>query len=154
MRLMPTSSSSLIRRFHSRRLLLTVALPLAIVAGACGGASQDATTTPTPTPTTITENFSGAIDKNGSVTFPFTVTLPGTIVVTLTSLAPVNSLAIGITLGTWDGAVCTAALSNDNAKLNDQLTGTTAVGGSFCVRVYDVGNVTTTESLALTVAHQ
>lgn len=117
----------------------------------CGGAAQDTTTTPTPTP--ITENFSGAIDKNGSVTFPFTVAAPGTIVVTLTSLSPVATLAVGVELGTWDGAVCTVALSNDNTKLNDQLTGTSAVGGSFCVRVYDVGNVTSTESMALTVLH-
>ena len=117
---------------------------------ACG-ASQDATAAPTPTP--ITENFSGAIDKNGAVTFTFTVAAPGTITASITSLSPVVTLAVGMSIGTWDGTVCSASLSNDNARVSDQLTGNTAVTGSYCIRVYDVGNVTATEQVAVTVMH-
>ena len=148
---MPTLSPSLTRHLLPSPVFLSLAVLVLLAAAACGGATQDTTATPTPTP--ITENFSGSINKNGSVTFNFTVTTPGSIVVTLTSLSPVTTLAVGVELGTWDGAICTAALTNDNAKLNDQLSGSTAAGGAFCVRVYDVGNVTDNEALALTVVH-
>ena len=137
---------------RSSRRTAGVSLALCCLLGlaACGGTTQDATPAPT---TTITEPFSGAISKNGSVTFNFNVTVPGTITVTLTSLAPVSTLAVGMILGTWDGSVCTAALSDDNTKVNDQVVGSTATGGAFCVRVYDVGNLTDTEQIAITVAH-
>jgi hypothetical protein len=137
-------------RASRRKACFSVALSCLLSLAACGGTTQDATPAPT---TTITDPFSGAINKNGSVTFNFTVTAPGTITVTLTSLAPISTLAVGMILGTWDGSVCTAALSDDNSKVNDQLVGTTATGGAFCVRVYDVGNLTDTEQIAITVAH-
>jgi hypothetical protein len=142
-------------RLPAVRRQSVVVLNLAMVcalAGACGG-SPDATASPTPTPAPITENFSGAIDKNGAVTFTFTVTAPGTITASLTSLSPVATLAIGISIGTWDGTVCSASLSNDNARVSDQLTGNTSVTGSYCIRVYDVGNITATEQVAVTVTH-
>jgi hypothetical protein len=130
-------------------VLLNLAMVCAL-AGACGG-SQAATASPTPTP--VTENFSGAIDQNGAVTFTFTVTAPGTITASLTSLSPIATLAIGMSIGTWDGTVCSASLSNDNARVSDQLTGNTSVTGSYCIRVYDVGNITATEQVAVTVTH-
>lgn len=131
-------------------VLLNLAMVCPLAAVACG-ASQDATAAPTPTP--VTENFSGAIDKNGAVTFTFAVTAPGTITASLTNLAPVATLAVGISIGTWDGTVCSASLSNDNARVSDQLTGNTSVTGSYCIRVYDVGNITATEQVAVTVTH-
>ena len=131
-------------------LLLNLAVACSLAAVACG-ASQAATAAPTPTP--ITENFSGAIDKNGAVTFTFTVAAPGTITASITSLAPIVTLAVGMSIGTWDGTVCSASLSNDNARVSDQLTGNTAVTGSYCIRVYDVGNITATEQVAITVIH-
>ena len=75
------------------------------------------------------------------------------ITASLTSLSPVATLAIGISIGTWDGTVCSASLSNDNARVSDQLTGNTSVTGSYCIRVYDVGNITATEQVAVTVTH-
>jgi len=131
-------------------VLLNLAVACSLAAVACG-ASQAATAAPTPTP--ITENFSGAIDKNGAVTFTFTVTAPGAITASITSLSPVVTLAVGMSIGTWDGTVCSASLSNDNARVSDQLTGNTSLTGSYCIRVYDVGNITATEQVAVTVTH-
>jgi hypothetical protein len=131
-------------------VLLSLAMVCPLAAVACG-ASPDATAAPTPTP--ITENFSGAIDKNGARDFTFTVTAPGTITASLANLSPVVTLAVGISIGTWDGTVCSASLSNDNARVSDQLTGNTSVTGAYCIRVYDVGNITATEQVAVTVMH-
>ena len=129
--------------------LLNLAVLCALTA-ACG-ASQEAAAAPTPTP--VTENFAGALNTNGAVTFTFTVTAPGTVTASLTSLSPIATLAVGLSIGTWDGSVCSASLSNDNTRVSDVLTGNTSLTGSYCVRVYDVGNVTQTEQVAVTVTH-
>jgi hypothetical protein len=132
-----------------RRLLPGILL-LTLTSGLAGCNKNNATTPTTPTTTTttttasVTETFSGTLNMNGGVTFPFTATAGGTITVTLTSLAPDATLAIGLSLGTWTGSACQIVIANDAAAQTAVVTGTVSAAASLCARVYDTGRVPTT----------
>lgn len=128
-------------------------LLLAPLAAACG--SDDPTTNPNaPTPVAITEPFSGTLTPNGGVTHEFIVQQAGQISVRLTALAPDDTITIGLSLGTWNGAVCQAILPNDKARLNTTVTGNAQNTGFFCARVYDAaGSLTTPTLYTIEVTH-
>jgi hypothetical protein len=135
-------------RFRTFRALLL----LAPLAAACG---DDNPTTPTaPTPVAVTETFSGTLTPNGGRTHEFVVQQAGTVTVRLSALAPDDTINIGLSLGTWNGAVCQAILSNDRAALNATVTGTAQQTGLFCGRVYDAaGSLTTATDYTIDITH-
>lgn len=137
------------RSIHRGLLLLVLAT---LPAWACGSSDDDTTTPTQPTPTT-TETFSGNVNQNGAVTFPFAVQSSGTITATLTSLEPLSTLPIGMSLGTWNGSACTVAIANDSATQGVAVSGTVSAAGNYCVRVYDVGNIQNTVSVTVQVVH-
>jgi len=134
---------------------LTIAACLCALALASAGCGDDNTpTTPTePTPTTVTETFSGGINRNGAATHNFVVSRSGAMTATLTTLAPDSALVIGLSLGTWNGTTCQIVLANDRATQGSTVTGNGGSAGNFCVRIYDVGNVTSNVDYQVTVAH-
>ena len=106
------------------------------------GCDDDPTppTAPSPPPMT-TDTFSGMVNRNGAVTHTFTTQASGVATATLTALSPDSALVIGFSMGTWNGTVCQIVLADDRAT-----QGTVVVGGvgtlqSFCMRIYDVGNI-------------
>jgi len=136
------------RLFLLRAVLV---LPLEGGAWACGN-----NTTPTaPTdPTLTTEEFSGTVTVNGAVTHNFYSTSTGSVTATLTALAPESTTTIGLSLGTWNGASCAVVIANDQAVLTSIVTGTVStIGGSLCVRVYDVGAMTEPTDYTVSVVH-
>jgi hypothetical protein len=116
-------------------------------------ANNSTTTTPTTPTTTTTETFEGTLNPNGAKTFPFTVLAAGTVTATLTTVSPDASVAIGLALGTWNGAACQIVLANDSATQGTVLTGSASAAGNLCTRVYDVGNLTDVASFVVTVEH-
>jgi hypothetical protein len=128
-------------------------LLLAPLAAGCGG--DDSPTTPTaPTPVAVTETFSGTLTPNGGRTHEFVVQQAGQISAKLTALAPDNAITIGLSLGTWNGAVCQAILPNDKAALNTTVTGNAQNTGFFCARVYDAaGSLTASTDYTIDVTH-
>ena len=115
------------------RMALAVTVSV-LLAWAC-----DNTTTPinpdnptTPDYTTVT--FEGTLNVNGAASYGFG-TLSGTVTATLTSLGPDSTLAVGLALGTWSGAVCNVIISNNNAVQGTILTGTAGTIGTLCVGV-------------------
>jgi hypothetical protein len=85
------------------------------------------------------------------------VTNTGQVTVTLTSVLPLATMALGVGMMTSDGTSCTSTLTqNDNARANATaaLQGT-AAAGNYCIRVYDSGNipVSTTVTYTITVLH-
>jgi hypothetical protein len=129
---------------------------LAFLAAACGGSSTPTTpTTTTPTTTTVTESFDGTLSQNGSNTHTFS-TEAGTVNVTMTAEGPLNTLSLGMDVGTWDGTNCTAVLTSSTAKQGTLLTGTASTAINLCVKVYDVGNISeeATVTYTVTAEHQ
>ena len=138
-------------RFISVSTVLCSVL-LALGAAACG--SDNPTTAPTTDVPTITESFSDTVTVNGARTHPFTVSKAGTVTATLIVLSPDSTVTIGLSLGTWNGTSCQIIIANDAAVLNSAATGTAQTGGgSYCVRVYDVGRLTAPTDYTVQVTH-
>jgi hypothetical protein len=133
------------------RLLLIAAL---LATSACGDDNENLTPTTPTNPTTVTETFSGTLTVNGAVTHPFATQLSGAVTATLTSVAPDNTKTMGLSLGTWNGAVCQIVLANDQARQGTVVTGNvTSTLGSLCVRIYDVGQLTEAATYEIQVVH-
>jgi hypothetical protein len=138
-----------------RRLNLTralVAVALATASTACDDPGPTAPTPETPVVENVTETYSGILARNGAVTFPFAVSA-GTATATLTGLLPDNTVAIGLSMGTWNGTACAAVISNDNATEFTQLTGTAGQAGTLCLRIHDVGRLTAPATFTVAVVH-
>lgn len=130
------------------RLLVAAAL-----AGAAACGSGASTTAPSATsPASVTDSFSGSVAQLGSENHVFAVGATGTVTVTLSSVSPLATLALGVAVTSSDGTNCLTQISqNDNARNGViALTGT-AQTGNYCVRVYDSGNVQPSTSVAYTV---
>ncbi len=132
---------------------LLVVAGLAVGVASCGSSTPATPTTPTTPAPTVTDTFTGSLNQNGAVTHSFTAAASGSISVTLSALAPDETLKIGLSLGTWNGAACTIVIANDSASKGAAVSGTINSAGNFCARVYDVGNVVNPVSYTLTVTH-
>jgi ABC-type nitrate/sulfonate/bicarbonate transport system permease component len=124
-----------------------VAIVLATLVAACGSSSNPTT----PTPTQITDTLTGTVNQNGAVVQTFTTTTSGTVTATLTTLAPVSTITVGFALGTYNGTTCQVVLDNPLAVQGSILTGTAQTAGTFCARVYDIGNITADSPITFTV---
>lgn len=116
------------------------AVPILLLVLTTACADDLATTLTDPTPTTsTTEVFTGTINRNGAATHTFTTTRSGSVTATLSSLRPDNTIAIGLSLGTWNGEACQTVIARDRAVVGNVVIGTASSAGTLCVRVYDVG---------------
>jgi ABC-type glycerol-3-phosphate transport system substrate-binding protein len=127
-------------------LLVTAALPLS---GACG--SSSGTSTVAPTPVTTTESFTSTLDQLGSVTNGFTVAAAGTVQVKLTDVEPLTTMALGVAVTTGGSACGSDIAQNTNAKSGTTALSGNAAVGSYCVRVFDAGNIPADTSVTYTV---
>ena len=152
-------------RLRPSGLVLTglgLAVAAALSTTACG---NNTVTNPNPTtPTAVTETFEGTVTVNGAVTQPFVVQTAGTVVATFTALDPssvdvngeTTDTVVGLSLGTWNGLVCTIGaptLANDKARVGVSLTASATATGNYCVRVYDSGSLKQATAYQLTVTH-
>jgi hypothetical protein len=131
---------------------VVVALPLLLATAGC----DDAIDIPlTPDPITVTETFSGSVTINGAATHTFFTSATGTVTATLTSLGENPPSNIGLSLGTYAGSTCSLVLTNDKAVVTSIVSGVvTSLGGSLCVRIYDVGSLTEPAPYEIRVEHK
>lgn len=127
-------------------------------AAACDN-SGDPATTPTAPALLITESFSGTVDPTGSDFRMFTVGSPGGEVdVTLTAAGPPATIFMGLGVGTpaADSSSCTLDTRFSvavPASTTPQIGPLNAGPGTYCFKVFDVGNQTATINYTVTVAH-
>jgi hypothetical protein len=139
--------------------LLSRALALCAIASLAGGCDKPTTTEPTTTDTTIyTELFSGTLEANSSKFYSFSVVNPGTTKITLASVTataggPALSTVLGVGLGTPEGTGCAMSQSQQtSAALTSQLNADLEPF-IYCVRIFDVGNVSGTINFAVRIVH-
>jgi hypothetical protein len=139
-------------RYHVKTMksFLAVALAVALFAPACG--DPPAPTLPSPVAPTITETFTGTLLPIGNNMHSFFVTRIGGLQVSLTGIAPGATVGLGV--GTPSGANC-LLIENLTAVASPaaQLVGTATLPGSFCVAVYDVGNLVEAVNYTVVVLH-
>src|SRR6266567_3700440 len=132
--------------FGIQRLLVAL-----VLASAAGCAAAAAPTTPTSAATT-TEAFSGTLAQQGSATQVFIVSVTGTVDISLTSVAPLATMVLGVGVQTSDGTNClTTITQNDNARSGASALKGTVVAGKYCVRLYDSGHIPASGSADYTV---
>ena len=132
---------------------VAVALPLLLAVSACDSALDNIPTTPDPV--TVTETFTGSININGAATHTFFTSATGAVTATLTSLGENPPAQVGFSVGTFAGANCSLLITNDKAVVTSVVTGVvTTLGGSLCVRIYDVGSLTESVPYEIRVEHK
>ena len=119
------------------------------------GCGDDETpTSPTPTtPATVTDTFTGTVNRNGAASHNFTTSAAGVVTATLKSLSPNPEIVVGFAVGTWNGSVCNVVLVRDRAVQSTVIYGNVNATGDLCVRVYDVGNIVEPVEYSVEVAH-
>jgi hypothetical protein len=141
-------------------LRLSVLSALAATGFACQTSDPASTLTPVPAvPVPITETFNGTVAVGQSDVHPFTVTISGTVSVTLTAAGPPPTITMGVGIGspTFTGSVTTCVLltngsTNTPPGPTPQLSGS-LIAGSYCIAVFDVGNETAPVGYTVTVTH-
>ena len=133
-----------------RNKTLAAVLSVLLLAGAC--ADPKAPVAPTPVAPITTETFTGIVGVQSSTSHTFTVSQVGGVKVSLTSVEP--GAAVGIGVGTPSSGSC-LVLNSATAVAGPtvQLSGTATVTGSFCVSVFDVGNLVEPVTYTVTVFH-
>ena len=133
---------------------LYVLLALAMSVSACSNGSTSGTTV-TPAAPTVTETFPGTVSYLGTDFHPFTVGQGGTVNVTLTAAGPPPTIWMGLGIGTPSTTTC-ALIQGDTTPTpgatTAQLSGSLSAG-TYCVQVYDVGNLLAPITYSVTVAH-
>jgi len=134
--------AQLMDRFASRLMIGVIA-----AAAMLGGCSN-----PAGSSTTTTDTFNGTLTATGFDSHSFVVNNSGEVDATLTSLSPQSTITVGFGLGQPTTTGCSLFSYTESARVGSVLSGTIGTG-SYCVTVYDVGNVSGSESYTVTVAH-
>jgi hypothetical protein len=132
-----------------RTISSAVCIPLLVLGAACGNPTA---------PSNQIDTFTGTLapPANGvpkSLSFPFT-SKTGTVTVTLVSLAPSTTVAVGLAIGTVEGTTCLSLEENQFAVANSIVLQDTLPGGKYCAAIFDVGYITETVTFAFTVEYR
>jgi hypothetical protein len=131
------------------------------MAGCSDNASPTSPTDTTPAPTaadpSIDEQFDGTLAVNGASFYSFEVTSYGTVTVTLQNVGGVTgvpeSVWVGIGVGVPEGTDCSTTTSlNTQAGGGPHLSSVLAAG-TYCARVYDIGNLAAATPFAVRISH-
>jgi len=131
------------------RAVVAVALSLALTSGC---ADPVAPTPPVPAVPTILETFTATLNPTGLNQHRFTINQVGGLQVTLTDVQPGAALGIGIGLSV---SVSCSVISSATTVPGSvaQVAGTATLTGTYCVSVFDVGNLVEPVTYTITVLH-
>jgi hypothetical protein len=144
-----------------RRLALIAA---AALAASCGGSTTSPSVVTPTAPAATTETFTGTVQPpvNNQGQFDshnFTVTAAGTLTVTLTTAGPPPTIKIGVGVGSPNTTGSCVLLSTTSwaevaaSTTVPALQGTLSSSGTYCVIVFDTGNVLQAVTYGVTVVH-
>ncbi len=110
---------------------------------------------PTPPATAGTETFTGLLPVGSTASRAFTTAQAGPINVTLTSAGPPANIAVGLGLGVpkADNSSCYVTTTVITTAGSAPQISMPVEPGSYCVRVFDPGTMTTAISFTTTAAH-
>jgi hypothetical protein len=139
-------------------LFAVFAIAIALGAAGCTNNNSNTGTSTGPTPIVATETFSGSITQGATDIHNFTVANSGyNLLAGFTSIGPSTITALGVGIGSYDPTSATCGLNQiqNVGGIGATAITTTAPSGTFCVRVYDGGNVPagTTATYTVQVQH-
>jgi hypothetical protein len=128
---------------------------MAVASAACGGGTPTSPTnlaTSLPAVTT-TNSYSGTLALGASATHTFSTAGSGTLSISITALAPTNTVLMALGIGTWDGTSCAIQLSTNQAKLAETYQATINAAGNYCFSIADAGNLVESTTYTVQVIH-
>jgi hypothetical protein len=138
----------------SRRLLAGIRFAALLAALLAAPACDDATSTATsPTTSPVTETFTGQFAPGGGASRSFTAASAGTTTIALTQIGPPADLTVGLGIGIprANNAGCYLTQSMDTtAAASPQIT-VAVEGATYCVRVFDRGQLTSPVAFSITI---
>lgn len=142
----------------TRKRFAAVLLPIVmgLSAAACGDSPTEPTnTTTTATATAGTSTFASSFGPQGASSRLVTATAAGTLSVTLDSAGPPGDIILGLGVGIPrnDGGGCFVSTSLNTAAGAGARVAVSVDAGSYCVKVYDVGNARSTVSFSTTIVN-
>ena len=132
---------------------------LTCLAAACGSDATPTTPSSTTTPTTQTKVFAGSLEVGASSFYSFTPSQAGTVSVTLASLTVgtgtgvTSNVVMGLGVGVPAGTDCSLTTSVDTAAALVAQMSNAMSPGTYCVRIYDIGNLTEPVRFAIRIVH-
>ena len=122
-------------------VLASLLVVSALTLGACGNSIASGTLPPLTTATT--ESFSGSLTQGASISVQITITATAPLTISLTDVGPLQTMGLGVSLATWSGSACGAPVitQNTNARMGATALTGTAAPGTYCVTVFDSGNL-------------
>jgi hypothetical protein len=131
---------------RTRLTLAPLGLLGALLVGGCAGTESDVTGPST------SDTFTGTLASSGNAKFGVTVKGNGELDVTLSTLTPQTTITVGLGIGIPQAGSCGLITAVENAKVGTTLPASVAPG-SYCVLLYDVGNIQGLDTFTLSVLH-
>jgi hypothetical protein len=137
----------------ARKLIRLMAVATVVVSSACNDAASP--TAPSPAMSPVTVVYDSQLYPRGAASRTLSVTQSGDVVVTLTSVRPDASVALGVGLGIprADGGGCHLSHSVIAASGASPQLSATVDSGTYCVKVFDLGTLTDAVSFSITIVH-
>jgi hypothetical protein len=112
--------------------------------------SSNAAPTNISTPTNV-DLFSSTVGPRGSATHQLAVFFNGATTLTLASAGA--AVTVGVSYGAWDGQTCRFFATLNAAASANPLLSTAVDPGNYCIRVFDVGQLTAPILFTLDTVH-
>ncbi len=135
-----------------QRLMVLCAVTVSLMLSACSDDKKKPTDPePDPEVPTVTENLTGKVRQNGTTCNNFTMQNPGTIVLELTRLEPLESITMGMAIGNPDPAAgCEVFARDDSVRIFQTFVSQGQPAGTYCTCIFDVGNIFPDETIDFT----
>lgn len=132
---------------------LRLTLALGVVCLACSNNSPTPTAPTQPTGP-VTDTFASAFTVNGSASRTFRASQAGTVTITLDSVGPPPTVLVGLGVGVpfVNSVPCQLTSSLTDAGPGAQIS-MHADPGSYCVKIFDVGNLVETVNFSMSITH-
>jgi hypothetical protein len=127
-------------------MLAALGLLGTLLVGGCAGTENDVTGPST------TDTFTGTLLASGNISYAVTVKGNGELDLSLTTLTPQTTITVGLGIGVPQGGTCGLITAVENAKVGSTLPAS-VTPGTYCVLLYDVGNIQGADSFTLSVVH-
>ena len=119
--------------------------------------TDTSTTTATAADPTISEQFTGTLRVNSSAFYSFDVTTYGTVNVTLHNVGGVTGVPetvwVGLGIGVPDGTDCSTTTSVNTQAGAGPHVSSVLEAGTYCARIYDVGNLAAPTPFSALIVH-
>ncbi len=136
--------------------LKTAALALLTLLGSSCGGGNPVVSSSTIAPSVTTDTFSSLLSAAGTAFRLITPTTAGTVSVALVSAGPPSTIVLGLGVGIRTGTSggCSLTVSTNAAAGDASEISLPVDPGTYCVGVYDVGNIGSTPvSFSLRITH-